>query len=347
VTGFDAADLTRGGTSTGGTLDVTGSGASYVVSLGGTPTDGTVSFAIAAGRAADAAGNGNTASAGADDTVSYDTTAPAVTVNRASGQADPTSASPIHFAVVFGEPVSDFATGDVTLSGTAGATTAAVAGSGTTYDVAAGGMTTGGTVVATVAAGVVHDAAGNANAASTSADNGVTYAVPPTVSSVMLANASGTAGALDDNDTITIVFSKAMKVSSFCSTWSNDLNNQSLAGNGTVTLKVADGAAGANDTLTVGAGSCAFNFGSIDLGSGGFTSGGDLVFAGNGSNQTTISWNAGSRRLVVKLGGRGGSGTPGTVVAGATATYTPSASLTDTSGIPIGGTGSTANTVLF
>jgi serine protease AprX len=45
-----------------------------------------------------------------------------VTINQASGQVDPTNSSPINFTVVFSEPVSDFATGDVTLSGTAGAT---------------------------------------------------------------------------------------------------------------------------------------------------------------------------------------------------------------------------------
>ena len=63
------------------------------------------------------------ASTSTDNTVTYDTTAPTVTINQAAGQADPTNASPINFTVVFSEPVTDFATGDVTLSGTAGATT--------------------------------------------------------------------------------------------------------------------------------------------------------------------------------------------------------------------------------
>ena len=47
-----------------------------------------------------------------------------MTINQAAGQADPTNASPINFTVVFSESVTDFATGDVTLTGTAGATTA-------------------------------------------------------------------------------------------------------------------------------------------------------------------------------------------------------------------------------
>ena len=69
-----------------------------------------------------------------------------MTINQAAGQADPTNASPINFTVVFSESVTGFASGDVTLSGTAGATTATVTGSGTTYNVAVTGMTRDGTV---------------------------------------------------------------------------------------------------------------------------------------------------------------------------------------------------------
>src|SRR5204862_138662 len=101
------------------------------------------------------------------------TVAPTVAINQAASQVDPTNASPINFTVVFSEPVSDFATGDVTLSGTAGATTAVVTGSGTTYNVAVSGMATNGTVLASLAAGVAHDTASNASAASTSTDNQV------------------------------------------------------------------------------------------------------------------------------------------------------------------------------
>ncbi len=104
-----------------------------------------------------------------------DITPPTVTINQAAGQPDPTGSSPINFTVVFSESVADFATGDVTLSGTAGPTTAAVTGSGTTYNVAVSGMASSGTVTASLAAGVAHDNAGNANEASTSTDNEVTY----------------------------------------------------------------------------------------------------------------------------------------------------------------------------
>ena len=71
-------------------------------------------------EAVDNANNVQPAAAAAS--FSYDTTAPTVTINQAAGQADPTNASPINFMVVFSQAVTDFATGDVTLGGTAGAT---------------------------------------------------------------------------------------------------------------------------------------------------------------------------------------------------------------------------------
>jgi len=109
-----------------------------------------------------------------------DTTRPSVTINQAVAQADPTSASPINFTVVFSETVTGFATGDVTISGTAGATTATVTGSGTTYNVAVSGTTSAGTVTVTIAANVAQDTAGNLNTDSTSTDNTVNY-TPPSV----------------------------------------------------------------------------------------------------------------------------------------------------------------------
>ena len=93
---------------------------------------------------------------------------PTVTIDQASGQADPTDTSPINFTVVFSEDVSGFTDGDVTLSGTAGATTTNVTGGPAIYNVAVSGMTSDGTVIATIPAG-------NSNAASTSSDNTVTF----------------------------------------------------------------------------------------------------------------------------------------------------------------------------
>ena len=197
VSGFATGDVTITGTAPGTkTGTVTGSGTTYNVAVSGMTGSGTVIANIAADKAADAAGNGNTASTSTDNTVTYDVTPPTVTINQAGGQADPTSGSPINFTVVFSESVSAFATGDVTITGTApGTKTGTVTGSGTTYNVAVSGMTGSGTVVANIEAGKATDAAGNGNTASTSTDNTVTYDVTdPTITSVTSTTANGTYG---------------------------------------------------------------------------------------------------------------------------------------------------------
>lgn len=108
-----------------------------------------------------------------------DTEPPTVTVNQAAAQADPTGSGPILFDVAFSEAVTGFTETDVVLSGTAGATTAELSGSGPTYQVAVSGMTATGTVIATIPAGAALDADADflGNTASTSADNTVTFAV--------------------------------------------------------------------------------------------------------------------------------------------------------------------------
>ncbi|MGK0188685.1 MAG: hypothetical protein ACI9R3_004497 [Verrucomicrobiales bacterium] len=102
-----------------------------------------------------------------------------VTINQTGGQADPTGSSPINFTAIFSESVTGFATGDVNLVGTAGATTAIVTeiapNNGTTFHVAAIGMTGSGTVTVSIAADVATNGMGTGNTASTSTDNTVTF----------------------------------------------------------------------------------------------------------------------------------------------------------------------------
>jgi hypothetical protein len=130
-------------------------------------------------RATDAAGNVDPSPASYTWTI--DTIAPSVTINQAAGQSDPAvgNGAVIHFTVVFSEPVTGFTNSDVTVSGTAGATTVVVTASapnnGTTYDVAVSGMTQAGTVIANIPASSAQDTATNGNTASTSTDNTVTY----------------------------------------------------------------------------------------------------------------------------------------------------------------------------
>ncbi len=179
VTNFASGDVTISGTASGTkTATVTGSGTTYNVAVTGMTGSGTVIATIAANIATDLSYNPNVASTSTDNTVTWsvDTLPPSVTINQALGQPDPTNSAPVNFMVVFSETVTGFATGDVTISGTApGSKTATVTGSGGNYNVAVTGMTGSGTVIATIAAGVAQDTAGNNNLASTSTDNTVTY----------------------------------------------------------------------------------------------------------------------------------------------------------------------------
>ena len=108
-------------------------------------------------------------------------TTPTVTINQATAQTDPTTASPIVFTVQFSEPVTGFSNSDVSFTGsTAGGTlAAAVTGSGDLYTVSVSGMTTSGTVIASIPASAAADADNNPTGASTSTDNSVTFNSPP------------------------------------------------------------------------------------------------------------------------------------------------------------------------
>jgi hypothetical protein len=174
VTGFDAGDITT----SNATVDSFGvmDGDTYTFDL--IPTgEGLVTADIAANTAQD--GSGNLNSAASQFSRTFDTLAPTVTINQAATQIDPTSATPINFTVTFSEPVTGFSASDVTLSGTAGATTAAVTGGPTIYNVAVSGMTRDGMVIADIAVGIATDGI-NLNAASTSTDNSVLYVANPT-----------------------------------------------------------------------------------------------------------------------------------------------------------------------
>ena len=210
VTGVAVVDFsTTGSTSTGCVIGApSGSGAAYATTLT-TCSNGNVVLSFAANGATDTAGNtGPTTVASLNVTV--DRTAPAVTINQAVGQVDPTNASPINFTVVFSEAVSGFITGDVTVGGSSGGTkTGTVSGGPTTYAVAVTGMTTSGTVVASIAASRATDIAGNNNTASTATDNTVTWDV---VAPAVTINQA--VGQVDPDNTspivFTVVFSEAV-----------------------------------------------------------------------------------------------------------------------------------------
>ncbi len=160
---------------------------------------------------------GNLGPASASTSVTIDTVVPTLTLNQAVGQGDPTTTSPVNFTIASNEPVTGVTNTDVTYTGTAGATTSNVTGSGASYNLATSGMTKTGTVIPTFATGGALDIAGNASGTATYTDRTVTYTdnVAPAVtitgfsSSVdgsQTASVSGTAGfGLGDNLTVTVV----------------------------------------------------------------------------------------------------------------------------------------------
>src|SRR5258708_26870610 len=90
---------------------------------------------------ATANGSPNRASTSTDNTVTCDIPPPTVTANQAASQADPTGGSPINFTAAFSQTVTGFTNSGVALGGTAGATTAVVTGSRTTYNIPVSGLT--------------------------------------------------------------------------------------------------------------------------------------------------------------------------------------------------------------
>lgn len=179
VTGFDATDVTVGGTSGATNVVVTpvnGSMSTYNVAVTGVNTPGTVTVTVK-DSAATGSGLASTASTSTDNSVTYALAVnPTVTINQAAGQADPTSTTPIKFTVVFSAAVTGFAASDVTLASTAGPATATVTGTGTTYEVSVSGPNAAGTVTATIPAGAAVNATSAPSLASTSTDNVVTFA---------------------------------------------------------------------------------------------------------------------------------------------------------------------------
>ncbi len=212
VTGFGSEDVSVTGAASGTkTVGVTGSGATYVVTVSGLSGSGTVTATVVAAAAVDSYGNATLASTSTDNTITRDVTAPTLTINQAAGQTDPSNATTVNFAVVFSEPVTDFTSIDVTVGGTAAGTkVVTVTGSGDTYNVAVAGATGNNvTVTITVAANVAVDLAGNSNVASTNTDNSITRdTTRPTATVARASGQSGTTTTSPINFTVT--FSEAV-----------------------------------------------------------------------------------------------------------------------------------------
>ena len=188
VTGVDASDFvltTTGALSGAAITGVSGSGSSYTVNVASGSGSGTLrldlvdndSIRNASGLplGGTGAGNGNYVSG---EVYAVDRTGPTVSLAASSGQGDPATVSPVRFDVQFDEATTQFAADDVILGGSAGATTATVSGSGSSYVVSVSGMTANGTLSVGIRAGAISDAAGNPSTASNTVSLGYGGLVP-------------------------------------------------------------------------------------------------------------------------------------------------------------------------
>ena len=147
-----AASITRWSANSGNTV--------YTATI--TPTaSGTVTIGVAANVATDAANNQNTAAT--SKTVSVDVDAPGVSVSVLSDKQTDT----FDATITFTEAVSGFEQPDLSLTGTANASTTAWSTTGNTTYIATITPTTEGTVIINVPANVATDTAGNNNSAGT------------------------------------------------------------------------------------------------------------------------------------------------------------------------------------
>lgn len=158
----------------------------------------------------------------------------------------------------------------------------------------------------------------------------------PTVVAVALADAGtsgpkgSTQGLLDPGDNVTITFSKSMDASTICSKWAAGADG-TVNGNGQVTVNVSP--ANILSVTVTSAGCTTSRIGSVAL-AGVYHGSGTLSYGGNGSNASSLSWNAGAKTLTITLGTRSGT-VNGTEQLAAAPSYSPPDGIKDIAGNPL------------
>ncbi|HVF76643.1 MAG TPA: Ig-like domain-containing protein [Acidimicrobiales bacterium] len=312
VSGLTGSDFTLAGAAAATTVTVTQTSASvYTASVTGMANDGTVTLTLPAQRVEDTAGNPNQASTTTGtgtDTVTRETVRPTVTVNKASGQADPTNASPVQFTAVFSEPVTGFTASDVTVTAPGTETVTVTAGSPTEYTISVAGMADG-DVIAMVPAGGASDVAGNTNVDSTSTDNSVAY-------DTTLPTATVTKAATQENPTdenvvdFTVTFSEV--VSDFdddadvviggttAGAEEPDITNSSGDGR-TYNVAVSGMTAGTSGTVTLAVGAGVARDAAGNLNADAVESGSEVTYDDIAPQFTGIAAEAGSTTVVAQF----------------------------------------------
>jgi DNA/RNA endonuclease G (NUC1) len=207
VTGVDSTDfvLTTTGVTGAAVSGITGTGATYTVSVNTGSGDGTIRL--------DVANNGSILgptnvplSAGftTGEVYTIDKTAPGVlSIVRAS--TNPTSATSVNFTVTFSESVTGVSAQDwsLTTTGVTGASVTGFPGSGTTYTVAVNTGTGDGTIrLDLITGGTIIDAAGNLLTTAFSAGETYTVNKTPPAQGVVISQLYGGNGNAYANDYI-------------------------------------------------------------------------------------------------------------------------------------------------
>lgn len=251
VNSFTAGDVTVTGGSKG---NFAGSGSSYTLEVIPSAA-GTITVDVGGGAANDLAGNGNTAAT--QFSVVYDNTSPSVTIT--STASNPNNDSQFTVNITFSESVTNFAVGDITVSG---GTKSNFSGSGSSYTVDIS-PSADGQITVDVAANVAQDAAGNHNTAATqfsivSDRSGPAVTLSSTASNPTNLNVIPVTITFSENvtgfdaDDITVAGGSKSNFSGSLNTYSVDVTPP---GDGTVTVDVAaavatDGVGNTNTAAT-------------------------------------------------------------------------------------------------
>jgi len=192
---FTVADIVNSGTGGGTTLTWAlascGDNQNFKLTANTVSGDGTIIPVVSAAGVSDIAGNLNTLSTATDNSITYDTTSPGITISRSvvetvgscsfTGTNTTEGAAGFSFKVAFSERInnSSFTVADVTNGGTGGATTLtwslASCGDDQNYRLTVSAITGEGTVIPRILASRVTDVAGNQNTLSVSSNGTVTY----------------------------------------------------------------------------------------------------------------------------------------------------------------------------
>ena len=296
-----ATDTVTGALAGSITLDATGTLA------GASKTSNTLTFTVTFGTASQVVLSGSTTALQSGTTRVLTATIEDAVGNAVTSGADSTDS--ITFAKSTG-------TGTVT---------------GLTSVAASAGVATD-TVTGAVAGSITLQASGTL-AGTSKTSNTLTFTIAgPSPTAIAINNHSGgTAGKPEPSDTIVLTYSSVLKMTSICS--ASTLGNTTA---GSITPHATSTTVTLTTTTTTSVSftstDCTLNLGTITINATGYGTGA-LTFAGS-----SVQWN-GSNTITITLGSTV-TGVQGTHTASATASYTPSTSVTDPAGNLISGTAS-------